>query len=357
MVSIPGLHPTNQDVSTWWSGLTGNVFKFSGGYQVVTNAMTGEGYWMKHSGSNEYDTGDEWPASGIIIVSHDPIIALEGWNMIGGYEFNALVTGIYTDPPGIKEGSVWGYANGYQVANELVPGYGYWIKLSGDGSIILSSALSKGAEQIVDYLNDDWGRIIFTDNTGRRYTLYAVKGEVNLNEYELPPMPPAGMFDIRYSSDRIAEDINSSIKPIDMTGIEYPLTVKVENMDIRLQDETGNEIDKNLKAGEEITISNNLINKLMVSTELIPDKYLLYQNYPNPFNPSTTIKFALPQDSKVNLTVFNILGERVVQLTDQEMKAGYHQIKFDASTFASGVYLYRIKAGDFVDVKKMMMIK
>ncbi|MCK5277802.1 MAG: T9SS type A sorting domain-containing protein, partial [Cyclobacteriaceae bacterium] len=95
----------------------------------------------------------------------------------------------------------------------------------------------------------------------------------------------------------------------------------------------------------------------MVSTELKPDKYVLHQNYPNPFNPNTIIKFALPQDSKVNLTVFNILGEKVVQLINQEMKAGYHEYKFDASNFASGVYLYSITAGEFIEIKKMVLMK
>ena len=77
--------------------------------------------------------------------------------------------------------------------------------------------------------------------------MYAVKGEVNLSQYELPPAPPTGMFDIRYSSGRIAEDLNSAIKTIDMSGVTYPLTVRVEGMDIRLMDETGKTVNVNLK--------------------------------------------------------------------------------------------------------------
>ena len=77
--------------------------------------------------------------------------------------------------------------------------------------------------------------------------MYAVKGEVDLTQYELPPAPPAGMFDIRFSSGRIAEDLNSAIKTIDMSGVTYPLTVRVEGMDIRLMDETGKTINVNLK--------------------------------------------------------------------------------------------------------------
>jgi len=128
-----------------------------------------------------------------------------------------------------------------------------------------------------------------------------------------------------------------------------------------VQDETGKKLNENIKSGEEITISNTLINKLMVSGsgigDMIPDVFALEQNYPNPFNPSTTIKFAVPQDSRVNLVVFNILGEKVAKLINQEMKAGYHQIEFDASHYASGVYFYSITAGDFVETKKMVLMK
>jgi len=286
MTSIPGLHPTNQDVTTWWSKLTGSVFKFNGGYVPVTIVTPTEGYWMNNSGTETYN----YPA--IEIVTHDPISANTGWNMIGGYENSAPTSGLTTTPPGLISGTIFGYSGGYFPATNLVPGYGYWIKLTGAGSInIPSGPLAKGSLEVVEYIQDDWGKIIITDNAGRSYTLYAVNDEVDLNNYELPPVPPSGMFDIRFGSDRRAEDINSSIQSVEMSGIEYPITVKVEGMDIRLQDETGNQINKNIKSGEEITISNAQINKLMVTGEMIPDVYSLEQNYPNPFNPSTTIEF------------------------------------------------------------------
>jgi len=88
-----------------------------------------------------------------------------------------------------------------------------------------------------------------------------------------------------------------------------------------------------------------------------PTDFVLYQNYPNPFNPSTTIKFALPVDSKVKINVYNSLGQLVETLADQEMESGYHEINFNASKLASGVYLYQLRAGDYISVKKMLMLK
>ena len=89
----------------------------------------------------------------------------------------------------------------------------------------------------------------------------------------------------------------------------------------------------------------------------IPNKYELAQNYPNPFNPSTTIQFALPKAGVVSLKIYNILGEEVTELINREMNAGFQKINFDASHLSSGLYLYRISVGEFVDVKKMMLLK
>jgi Secretion system C-terminal sorting domain len=88
-----------------------------------------------------------------------------------------------------------------------------------------------------------------------------------------------------------------------------------------------------------------------------PKEFTLYQNYPNPFNPTTTIKFALPVDSKVKINVYNTVGQLVETLVDKEMESGYHEVSFDASRLASGVYLYQLQAKDYVSVKKMLLIK
>jgi len=89
----------------------------------------------------------------------------------------------------------------------------------------------------------------------------------------------------------------------------------------------------------------------------IPLKYNLEQNYPNPFNPSTKIKFSLPKDELVNLKIFNILGQEVATLVHEQLKAGSYSYDFNASKLSSGVYFYRIVAGSFNSVKKMLLIK
>lgn len=94
-----------------------------------------------------------------------------------------------------------------------------------------------------------------------------------------------------------------------------------------------------------------------VATGTEPFTYALEQNYPNPFNPTTTINFSLMKASNVELTVYNILGQRVVTLVNGQLAAGTHTVKFNAVNLASGVYFYRLEAGGFVSNKKMMLLK
>ncbi len=147
LVSVPGVNPDGQGVVNWWSDRIGDVFKYSGGYQIITTTTPGEGYWMKHLGANEYNTGDEWPAEGMEIVSHNPISATTGWNLIGGYENTVSTGGLTTSPPGLIDGPIYEYSNGFTVATNLVPGYGYFIKLAEAGNInIPDGPLAKDSE-------------------------------------------------------------------------------------------------------------------------------------------------------------------------------------------------------------------
>ncbi|MBZ0181278.1 MAG: T9SS type A sorting domain-containing protein [Melioribacteraceae bacterium] len=91
--------------------------------------------------------------------------------------------------------------------------------------------------------------------------------------------------------------------------------------------------------------------------ETIVYTFDLGQNYPNPFNPSTVIKYSIPSSNLVELKVFNILGQEVASLVNEVKNAGVHTVSFNASSLASGVYLYRITAGSFVSTKKMLLIK
>jgi hypothetical protein len=104
------------------------------------------------------------------------------------------------------------------------------------------------------------------------------------------------------------------------------------------------------KSGESWTKKMNL-------TVDAPASYKLYQNYPNPFNPATTISYQLPEDGKVSLIIYNILGQQVATLVDEVQNAGYKQVVFNVNKISSGVYFYRLRAGSFTEIKKMLFIR
>jgi hypothetical protein len=89
----------------------------------------------------------------------------------------------------------------------------------------------------------------------------------------------------------------------------------------------------------------------------IPEEYSLGQNYPNPFNPTTTIKYQIPEVSFITLKVYDVLGNEIAILVNEERPIGNYEIEFDASYLASGIYFYRIQAGNYVETKKMILLK
>ena len=111
-------------------------------------------------------------------------------------------------------------------------------------------------------------------------------------------------------------------------------------------------IDDTLSIANQITNINNDLGELN-----LPSTFHLSQNYPNPFNPSTTIQYTVPQRSIVTLKIYDILGNEIATAVNEEKERGFYSINFDASRLASGMYLYRLEAGSFVQTKKMILLK
>jgi len=105
-------------------------------------------------------------------------------------------------------------------------------------------------------------------------------------------------------------------------------------------------IGEKMTVGVEDEANNNVVNS-----------FNLAQNYPNPFNPSTKISYALQSPELVTLRVFDVLGREVAMLVNQHQSAGNHTVSFNASSLASGMYFYKLEAGSFQSIKKMMLLK
>jgi hypothetical protein len=106
-----------------------------------------------------------------------------------------------------------------------------------------------------------------------------------------------------------------------------------------------------------IVTANKVTGIESTEEEQLPSDFVLKQNYPNPFNPSTTIEFNLLKADQVELNIYDVLGRKITTLVNRSMQAGSHNIEFDASNLASGVYFYQLKVGNKSSIKKMNLMK
>ena len=115
--------------------------------------------------------------------------------------------------------------------------------------------------------------------------------------------------------------------------------------------------------GNTVLASNSVFNfstPILTSIEPgsgLPNRFELAQNFPNPFNPVTRIRFGLPNSADIRLSVYNALGQEVMVLVSGTQEAGYHTVEVDGSQLASGLYFYKLEAGEFLQIRKMLLMK
>ncbi|MCL5019914.1 MAG: T9SS type A sorting domain-containing protein, partial [Patescibacteria group bacterium] len=171
-------------------------------------------------------------------------------------------------------------------------------------------------------------------------------------------------MEIKFSKENIISDAapqNGKLKFAIASGVPLALDGDVVIFVFRIKQRTGKSL---LITMPDIALNEQNINPESAAVEAssLPDHYSLNQNYPNPFNPVTVIQFALPEQAYVNLDIYNILGQRVRTLVHTQMPAGYHQFEWNGRNDAgqpvsSGIYIYRLRANKFTDVRKMIFMK
>lgn len=214
--------------------------------------------------------------------------------------------------------------------------------------------------------------------------------DMHLGESNLPPLPPLGVMEVRFNLPR--NNFNGTLSSYnDYRFGTTPFSGQVEHR-IRVQHGEGDTLTVYWALPSEITcelkdMSGTIINVQMsgegsfdilepdsytqfrffvnynnatdIHTDeaLIPEKTELVQNFPNPFNPTTIISFKLKEATNVRLKVFDITGKLIATLIDQYLIAGNHSIPFEAASLSTGVYFYQLKAKDYIQTKKMLLIR
>ncbi len=350
MVSAP-LRLTDTTALSLFPLATSPLYGFSNEYTPQTVLTPGAGYWVRYADSAVI------PACGTLVSS--PISLATGWNMIGIYNAPRTVGGITTTPEGIINSLFYGFSGNYEQASMLQPGKGYWVRASSPGVITVPIAgAAKQAIALAATIEKSWGTIAVTDNTGKSAVLYAADKASDFLGFDLPPVPPTGVFDVRYASQRMVETVESG-KEIRISGAVYPVEIRADGMDITVTDKAtgGKVVNHTLKSGTAFSIANGQITTIQVSSEAMPTRYMLAQSYPNPFNPTTIISYELPVNGHATLKVFDVLGGEVITLVNEEKAAGRYSATFNAARLSSGIYFYELKSQNFKAVKKMLLVK
>jgi hypothetical protein len=385
MVSNPVNTPADSMRQLFPQSVFDYGFGFSsiGGYQQAYRLEGGKGYWGKMSAPHTQTI-----SGGVRNAATVPVGV--GWNMIGSLSasIDTSAAHVTTTPPGLRSSNWFKYktapAAGYDVTTDIVPGYAYWVKSGGAGSFTLSltgppSAAEPGSGGSGTGIAD-LHSVTITDARGDSQTLYFGADRehaIPVEMYELPPPPPEGLLDVRFANggmvQTFAGDAAQADFPIILNAGAYPLTVTwdVQNAGgyYELADAAGIMIPQRLVGQGSVTIVQRPAGLLIRAKagEVLPEKFALEQNYPNPFNPTTTVAFALPVRANVNVEVYNVLGQSVRTLLNEDRPAGYHSIAWDGTNAAghqlgSGTYfLFLTAVGDagksFNDVRKMLLMK
>jgi hypothetical protein len=309
--------------------------------------------------------------------TRDSISVVAGWNIVGTISNPVDTNTIVSVPPGLRASSWFGYSGGYSAVTQLVPGEGYWVKSNGAGKFVLANPpgpakpVASGSGTM-----EGMSTLTISDASGGSQTLYfgANSGQ-DESMFVMPPAPPEGAFDARFESAEggmmMKVHAEGEVEmPIAIQSAAYPLTVTWKVAGTGMYELSDGSSQRQLSGEGTMQITSSSVKRLVLKVtagDALPTEYALYQNYPNPFNPATSIKFALPQESRVNIEIYNVIGQRVRTLLNENLKAGYHSVEWIGRDdfgrlLGSGVYLLRLSARSahgnaFTEVQKLMLIK
>jgi hypothetical protein len=318
-----------------------------------------------------------------------PIELLAGWNMIGYIRTDQVdvataLNSIENNLIIAKNGSGQVYLPAGVIGEDPIntmgtmkPGEGYQMYLTSQSellyppySVIPQQDIAGGANvlQSVEQVIVKPQRYIVDGNTGSNAVLIVTSEEFLAGD-EIGVRTSAGMLTgsgVVQTTGRAAVTVwgNNLQQPDSISGALEGETLALFHWSAKDKQERNliihnvTDIIAGTSSAGEIVFTNDAVVAATVEIEYeIPEAFELYQNYPNPFNPTTTFRYALPKDGRVVLEVYNLLGQRVRTLVDEEHRAGTYEIVFDGSDLSSGTYFYRIHTPDHTAIKKFILLK
>lgn len=332
------------------------LFGFDEIYFETDFLIPGHGYWLYFDeAGSDFITGNS--IHNLIITLH------QGWNLISGVTAPISVYDIVDPDEIVIQGSWYGFDETYFNSDSLFPGKGYWVNASSSGEITISSAQSSLSAKLFSppsYLN--------TLTLEHMVLYFGNRIEVeNPLSYLLPPKPPTGGKDIRFSGDSKLCSTDECL--IKMMNDGSPLIFDYEIKDgefweiipIISNQSTSQQVEGGfyLSGGTQFTLDSNTEEWLLRKSSSLqhPTKFAFFPAHPNPFNSNTTIRFSVPEKMDVNVSVYDIQGRIVEKLINKQFTLGNYNIQWNAKDFSSGIYFVLIEGNGKKKSQKIILMK
>jgi len=369
LLGLPNVVSSPYYLNLFPTATAGTLYGFNGSYFLTDTMRTGRGYWLY------FGAPASQPIPGSFLNATSTPMA-SGWNLIAGPSCGVPLTSV-VDPGGIiVPGTLYRFSGTYILSDTVNRGNGYWLLANAAGIISMSCGSTTRPEGKTVAEGPDvshYPSVEISDASHAKQTLYMsvrVKDPTGMLSFSLPPVPPSGAFDARFAGDYRATPSDGGV--IRIQSSQYPVTVACPattgngTVAYDVVEMIGNAEGKSsrLSMGSSIDITNPQVNavRIVKTVSDLPTVFAVEQNYPNPFNPTTEIRYALPQDAYVSVTVYNALGQTVKTLIAEQQEAGYHGTTWagdnaSGQKVASGVYFFKVVAGSSVSAKKMLLLK
>ena len=331
-----------------------SLFRYAEGYQAALSLAPGVGYWVS------LPAPAQTRVSGSPFADASLLLSLPSrWSMVGPGATRLDVATLKAAFPGIV--SVYGYANGYQFAATMEPGKAYWINLSTATQLDLSGQVAPAIKPVVAAGPVSGGSLLWAEGSGgsQALTLGVSRQEV----IELPPVPPAGLFDVRVE---LEQGIGAWQAPAGEGSWRVRLQGGVQCLrwQVPAQSAWDLEVDGTtvaLVGSGAVSVDENAT-VLLHDRSGTPRATVLHGAWPNPFNPSTAINYQLAQPGDIRLRVYASSGQLVRQLVSTHQAAGMHQVVWDGRDSAgisvgTGVYLCELQASGYRAVRRMVLLE
>jgi hypothetical protein len=354
MVSIPVIQTV--PVGEIFTSVASDAFAFrsASGYLLRDSLQPSEGLWLKFPALIREL---EFPGDSLLT---DTITIDPGWNLIGAMARPLPVSDITTIPAGILSSRYFRYREGYHGTDTLEPGRSYWVKATTAGLLVYNLPSGQASVTLARLTETDLGSVTIIDALGREQTLYYGETVREIGQFELPPVPPEGSFDVRFAGDVsiLRSGPGERAGEIQLLGAAFPITVRwraIPGMDAKLE-LGGAEQDLAGEGEVRLTAMPQSI-RLVLGEGAVPEKFFLSEGYPNPFNPTTSFRVDLPAETNVSIKIYDVLGSEVATLVDGYWSPGSRVVTWDASGIPSGVYYCRIVAGGHSDARKVLLLR